>query len=225
MRPHYQPGYSVHWSSDTDRAYPPPGGAARQAQPRGRRLHLTNHASGSTLPWHAQGARSKGLRMGLRLFGCWGPVPWLFMRHLQHNNQSNTTTGTQVLAGCASEVLGSSPRAVFCYGREGEGGLRAQAQCSCNSPQGRNQIPKLRGEQVPGPFLGYVGHRPRAKCTLRAGEVGYLRSSEREARPQEIDFQTLGSTCIFHQRGVTRRRDVMYLPESKGDLCENHTGD
>ena len=59
------------------------------------------------------------------------------------------------------------------------------------------------------------------RAPLRAGEVGDLRSSKREARPQEIEieFQTLGSICIFHQRGVPRRRNVMQLPERKGDLA------
>ena len=36
--------------------------------------------------------------------------------------------------------------------------------------------------------------------------------------------QTLDSICIFHKRGVTRRRDVMRLPECKKDLSQQGLG-
>ena len=38
----------------------------------------------------AQRAKAKWLQLGLRLFGCWGPVPWLFVQNKPKPNTKAT---------------------------------------------------------------------------------------------------------------------------------------
>ena len=108
----------------------------------------------------ARRARSEWLQLGLRLFGCWGPVLWLFeitkTQHRHVRGQQSRVLGSRTLAVCKLEVLRSSPLAVALVRQGGRGDSPKQRQA-------RNKVNQLGRELQQGPLLGDPRYRTRTK--------------------------------------------------------------
>ena len=54
--------------------------------------------------------------------------------------------------------------------------------------------------------------------------MGKLRSRERRARLEEVELQGLDRSGVQEKRGLTRRRNVMFLTTWNGDLSQHRLG-
>ena len=141
----------------------------------------------------------------------------------QHRHVSGCS-GPVPLAICASEVFGPSPLAVLWYGIEGEGAPRPSYRTHAIRRKEATRSPSCVGSSCRGLFLATLGKGPEPNAR-RSGLVRWdtcAAVSGRRAAGSRIP--DLGSICIFHKRGVTRRRDVMRLPECKGNLSQKGLG-